>query len=134
MKFLKFQKWALKTMNNDLPIFIHWMDFLKWLFLKTEKFPKKVRFTFSDRMNNLALDIVESLIEARYSKSKFIILRKVNLNLEKLRILFRISYESKYFSHEAYEHGIKRINEVGRMLGGWMKSKGKENETSQSSF
>lgn len=119
---------------DDLPIFIHWMDFIKWLFSKTEKFPKKVRFTFSDRMNNLALDIVESLIEARYSKSKFMILNKANLNLEKLRILFRISYESKFLSQDSYQYGVKKMNEVGSQLGGWLKSKKKSNEASQSSF
>ena len=121
---------ALET-KNDLPIFIKWMDFLKWLLLKTDKFPKKVRFTFSNRMNNLALDIVEALVEARYSKSKFLILRQTNLNLEKLRILFRISYESRFLSHESYHCGIKKINEVGQMLGGWMKNRNELHEKNQ---
>jgi len=120
--------------EGDLAIFVKWIDFLKWLLSKTEKFPKKVRFTFSNRINNLALDIVESLIEARYCRSKFSILRQTNLNLEKLRILFRLSYESRFLSHEAYEHGIKKMNEVGRMLGGWMKSRSEPHETSRQSF
>lgn len=120
--------------ESDLPIFVKWIDFLKWLLSKTEKFPKKVRFTFSNRMNNLALDIVERLVEARYSRSKYPILRQANLNLEKLRILFRISYESRFLSHEAYEHGVKKMNEVGRMLGGWMKSRNETYETSQQSL
>lgn len=111
--------------ESDLPIFAKWTDFLKWLHFKTEKFPKKVRFTFSNRINNLALDIVESLVEARYSRSKFLPLKQTNLNLEKLRILFRIAYESKIVPYETYEHGVKKLNEVGRMLGGWMKSSNK---------
>lgn len=112
--------------EQDLPIFIKWMDFLKWLLTKTEKFPKKVRFTFSDRMNAIALDIVGNLVEARYARVKSHILRQTNLRLEKLRILFRISYELKFLSHEAYWHGIKRMNEVGRMLGGWEKQQGQK--------
>ncbi|MBI3019455.1 MAG: hypothetical protein HYY61_06155 [Deltaproteobacteria bacterium] len=33
----------------DLPIFVKWIDFLKWLLKTTEKFPKKVRFTFKKK-------------------------------------------------------------------------------------
>ncbi|MDB5037555.1 MAG: hypothetical protein JWQ35_1083 [Bacteriovoracaceae bacterium] len=106
---------------QDLPIFVQWMDFLKWLLHTTEKFPKKVRFTFSDRINNLALNVVEELVEARYSGNKRMILKTTNLKLEKLRILLRISYESKFFSHEAYKHAMYALNEVGKMLGGWIK-------------
>jgi four helix bundle protein len=107
--------------NADLPIFVKWIDFLKWLLGTTEKFPKKVRFTFADRINNLALDIVEELIEARYSRQKIVSLRKANLELEKLRVLLRICYESKILPHKAYEHAMYSMNEVGKMLGGWMK-------------
>ena len=105
----------------DLPVFLKWFDFLKWLLVTTERFPKKVRFTFSDRMNELGLAIVESLVEARYSKDKKAILRKINLDLEKLRVLIRLSYELKFLSTPGYEQATKSLQEVGRMVGGWMK-------------
>ncbi|MEK7790239.1 MAG: diversity-generating retroelement protein Avd [Deltaproteobacteria bacterium] len=116
---------VLERNEGELPIFVKWIDFLKWLHFKSEKFPKKVRFTFSNRMNNLALDIIENLIEARYSRSKLRPLKQANLSLEKLRILFRIAYESKFISYDTYEFGVKKLNEVGRMLGGWIKSSDK---------
>lgn len=106
---------------QDLPVFVKWTDFLKWLLHATEKFPKKVRFTFSDRINNLALSVVEELVEARYSGNKRAILRSANLRLEKLRMLLRISYESRFLSKDAYKHGMYSLNEVGKMLGGWIK-------------
>lgn len=56
--------------HNDLPVFVKWLDFLEWLLRVTERFPKRVRFTFSDRINQLALDVVEDLIEARYTRDK----------------------------------------------------------------
>ena len=51
----------LRKWHHDLPIFVKWLDVLKWLFHVTEKFPKKSRFTFSNRIDTLALDIVEDL-------------------------------------------------------------------------
>ena len=106
---------------DELPIFTRWMEFLEWLLPATEKFPKRVRFTFADRINNLALDIVEDLVEARYSRDKGQILKRINLRLEKLRILLRLCHRLKYLPHQGYEHAMRNLNEVGRMLGGWMK-------------
>ncbi len=33
---------------EELPIFTHWVQFLEWLLPATERFPKRVRFTFSE--------------------------------------------------------------------------------------
>ncbi len=107
--------------EKELSILIKWMEFLKWLLSTTEKFPKRVRFTFADRINNLALDMVEDLTEAQYTHQKRAVLQRVNLRLEKLRILLRISCEQKYLSYKAYEHAMRSVNEVGKMLGGWIK-------------
>ena len=109
---------------NELPIFTQWIDFLEWLLPMTEKFPKRVRFTFSDRINALALDIVEDLVEARYSRHKQPHLQRMNLRLEKLRILLRLCHRLHYLPHASYEHAMRQLNEVGRMLGGWMKQQG----------
>jgi hypothetical protein len=107
--------------NDDLPVFVKWMEFLKWLLPATEKFPKSVRFTFSNRIDNLALDLVEDLVEARYSSEKRAILKRVNLRLEKMRLLLRLSHELRYLSHTGYEHAMRALNETGRMVGGWQK-------------
>lgn len=106
---------------EELPIFTAWMQFLEWLLPATEKFPKRVRFTFADRINNLALDIVEDLVEARYSRDKQHLLKRINLRLERLRILLRLCHRLQYLSHQSYEYAMRAINEVGRMLGGWIK-------------
>ena len=44
-------------------------QFLLWLIPALEKFPKSQKFLLGDRMQTLALDVQESLIEATYSKS-----------------------------------------------------------------
>ena len=107
--------------SDELPIFTHWMQFLEWLLPALEKFPKRVRFTFADRITNLALDIAEDLVEARYSRDKAAILRGINLKLEKLRVLLRLCHRLRYLPHAGYEHAVKSVNGVGRMLGGWIR-------------
>ena len=112
--------------DDDLPIFVIWMEFVKWLFPVTEKLPKRVRFSLADRIDNLALDVVGDLVEARYAKDKGPVLNRANLRLEKLRVLLRLCHDFKYISYSAYKHSLRSINEAGRMLGGWIKHREKE--------
>ena len=108
--------------NEDLPVFVKWNDFLRWLLTTTEKFPKRVRFTFTNRIGNLALDVVEDLVEARYSRRKAERLKAINLKLERLRVLLRICHDLRYLPHESYEFAIRSLDEVGRMVGGWTRA------------
>jgi hypothetical protein len=107
----------------ELSLFVHWEKPLRDILLRTEKFPKRVRFTFSSRIDNLALDILEKLVEARYTKDKTAVLSQANLSFEKLRVLFRISHEERYLDHKGFEHVIRNIDEAGRMVGGWIRSR-----------
>ncbi len=111
---------------QELPIFTHWVQFLEWLLPTTERFPKRVRFTFSDRIDNLALDIALDLVEARYTHDKLPILYRLNLRLEKLRVLLRLCHRLQYLPHAGYEHAAKSINAVGKELGAWIKERRKQ--------
>ena len=108
-------------MRKELPVFVKWMSFVDWLLDVTQKFPKNIRFTMTNRVENFSLDIVEDLVEARYTSRKASVLRRANLKLEKIRILLRICHEKKYLSKNSYLYAMKEMNEVGRMIGGWEK-------------
>ncbi len=115
-------------MIPEPPLFILWYDFLKWLLEKTEKFPRKIRFSLSNRIDNLVLDILEGIVEARYSGNKKDILRRVDLSMERLRVLLRICHDLKHLDHKGFEFASKKINEAGKMVGGWRKQQGKKRE------
>lgn len=110
--------------KDDLPVFVKWYDFMKCILVTTDHFPKKVRFTFTERLNQLAMSVIEDLIEARYTRNKVSALRRANLTLEKIRVLFRLSYEMKTLLRKSYEFASFNINETGKMLGGWIKRQG----------
>lgn len=119
-------------MSPDLPLFDLWTRVLAWLLTHTEKFPKSIRFTFSSRIDNLALDILESIIEARYSRHKLEKLKSININLEKLRVLLRICHDSGYLDHRAYEYAAIQLWEAGKMVGGWLKQQREARQVPQS--
>lgn len=111
-------------MTKELKVFAKWEDFLKWLLNVTEKFPKKIRFSFTTRIDNLALDILEKIISCKYNPDlRQRGLKNINLDLEKLRVLLRICNEMHYMPHRQYQSAVIGINETGRMLWGWLKEK-----------
>ena len=107
--------------DGDLPVFVAWLDFLQWLFPTTVRLPRHIRFTFVNRIDNLALDVVEDLVEARYSRDSHTILARANLRLEKLRVLLRLCHALGDLPHACCEHAMRCVNDVGRMLGGWLR-------------
>ena len=110
-----------ETPRGELPAFARWYEFVRWLLPTTATFPKRLRFTLTQRIDNLALDVVEGLVEARYSRDKLPMLRDINGKLERLRILLRLSHDLAALPHRRYEFAARSVDEVGRMIGGWMR-------------
>lgn len=79
------------------------------------------RFVLGDRIANTALDILEGLVEASHLREKRAVLGTVNLKLERLRYLIRMSKDLQLLSLRKYEYVAREMNEVGAMLGGWLK-------------
>lgn len=104
------------------PLFEHWYKTTDWILDRCDKMPKQTRFTVSGRVANLAIETVELLTEAVYSKEKIALLQRVNLNLEKLRLFFRLCHGRGYISPSQYEFVQTEINTAGKMCGGWIKS------------
>lgn len=104
------------------PLFEHWYKTTDWILDRCDKMPKHTRFTVSGRVANLAVETMEVQAEAVYSRDKIPLLRRVNLNLEKLRLFFRLCHDRRYISPSQYEFVQTEINTAGKMCGGWIKS------------
>jgi hypothetical protein len=55
---------------------VKWYDFTKWLLERVDSFPKNQRFIFGTRLVDHALDIMETLVEASYSRQKVELLQR----------------------------------------------------------
>jgi four helix bundle protein len=96
-------------------------QFTLWLIPTIEKFPRSQRFLLGDRIETAALGVVEGIVEATYTRNRKPILRKVNLRLEKLRLLFRLCVDLKLIDARRYEYAVRNLDEIGRLVGGWLK-------------
>jgi hypothetical protein len=114
--------------NDKLLILKKAMDFAKWLFNHTEKFPKSRRFSLAVRMENIMLDFIEAIETANNRKNKLPLLIKADERLCHLKTVFRLSYEMRCINLKSYEYGAVQAVELGRMLGGWIKQQKEKRE------
>jgi 23S rRNA-intervening sequence protein len=117
-------------MRDDYPLFVHWYKTLDWILSTVERFPKNARFSLASRLADAALDTIELIIESIYTKNRAHILDKINLYMEKQRVLFRIAHDRRYISTPQHEYIAKAIDEAGRMIGGWRKKSGEKSQQS----
>ena len=109
-------------MPDDLILFERWMEMTKWLLERTARFPKRLRQSLTNRLENTALEVLEGVTTAAYRRERKVILMEINDGLNRLRVLMRLSHELRLLSDGQYEEAARRIDEAGRILGGWMKS------------
>ncbi len=112
-------------MIEDLKVFHKIYEFIKWLHFLLNKFPKSEKYTMAQKVENISLNVLEGIIQSNNDFDKTASLKKTVVELDKLRIFFRMSKDLQFISFEQYEFGIRQIDEIGRMLGGMLKKFGK---------
>jgi hypothetical protein len=78
-----------------------------------------------ERIERNLYDLLETLIRARYTRQRQALLEQANLILEVLRFQMRLAKDLCCLKVNSYGHAGKVIDEVGRLVGGWIKSSGK---------
>lgn len=89
-----------------------------------ETFPRSHRFTVGERLSSHGLDVLVNLTEAAYTNGKDELLTQANRKVNSTRLLLRLAKDLKLLSLDAYAFAAERLDEIGRMVGGWRKSAG----------
>ena len=87
-----------------------------------EKFPRQQKFLRGDRLQAAALDVLECLVEATYTRDRHRHLAAANLGIEKLRFLCRLPKDLGHLDERRYEHAARSLDETGRLVAGWRKA------------
>jgi len=108
----------------DIPIFKKSYDLYKDFYALRNGVPRQDKFAIWLRCENLILEVLESIVAAsQLSKlEKLPILQKGSIKLNFLRIFLRLAKEIKLIDNNKYLISQEEIDEIGRMLGGWIKS------------
>lgn len=82
---------------------------------------KNSRYTIGNRIENKFLDLLELSYIAYFTKKeeKLEKILQCILSLDTLKFLISVAWEAKIISHKQYGDLALKLNETGRMLGGW---------------
>ena len=108
----------------DIPIFKKIYDLYKTFYSYRNTVSKQDRYTLWQRCENLILNILENILRASHlpKAKKLPILEKTSIQLNLLRVLLRLCKEVKAIDNKKYVFLQETIDEIVKMLGGWIKS------------
>ncbi len=112
-------------MNSQLVILQKTYDLMLYTFPLLARFPKNQRFTLAQKIQNGMLDMAGHIVRANLSRGRdrWLELREVNACLEVLRLNVRLSMELGFLKRKQWEQISLKTNEIGKLLGGWMKAR-----------
>lgn len=104
------------------PIFEKSESFLDWLLPITAQFPRHHRFGLARRTEDRAYDFYEQIVRAAKADHPGRYLYEADIQLVQLTTYLRRSYHLRLLTAKQYREGTKRTTEMGRIMGGWIKS------------
>lgn len=87
-------------------------------------FPKSSRYTLGSKIDTAFLEVIEQVVKAGYASktSKEIALNNASVKLDLLKFFLQVAWEIKSLDNKKYINLSEKLLEVGKMLGGWIKS------------
>src|SRR3954451_4829483 len=113
-------------MKNDqeLIVITKTNDLILWSCNHTSRFPRNHRFVLGERIERNLYNLLETLIAAKYTKNRQRLLEDANLTLEILPFQMRVAKDLQCLKVQSYGFAVKAIDEIGRLVGGWLRSRG----------
>ena len=88
----------------------------------TRHFPKSERHVLSQQIRNGMWELLELVIRCGKRYHKKTTLADLDIQLELLRRQIRSAKDLGFLPFKQYEVWSRYLDEIGRMIGGWMKS------------
>jgi hypothetical protein len=106
---------------QELKIIEQTYKLVVWSVQHIGRFPRSHRHSLGIRLEQRLYSVLERLLRAKFTRDRQDLLQSVNLELELLRFEFRLAKDLKCLSVESYGSASRFVNEIGRLLGGWIK-------------
>jgi hypothetical protein len=108
----------------EIPIFKKLYDLYKLIGLYRASVAKAERYTIWQRVDTTCIDLIEQVISAsnRSRAEKLLSLEEASIKLNLLRIFVRMAKDTKVIDPKKYLAMQVLMDEIGRMLGGWLRA------------
>src|SRR3989338_880728 len=109
---------------SDTPLILKTYELYKLFYDYIALFPKKDKYSLGVRCELYLLNTLELFIAASTATKdkKLTTLQQANIKFDTLKILIRLTKDIKALDTKKYIVLQERIQEIGKMLGGWQRS------------
>lgn len=87
----------------------------------TSNFKKEYKYTLGEKLKLVSHELLDLIVLANSQKDKIYTLKQLDNKLETMRIYLRIAFDLKIISAGLFEDFNKKIEEIGKQIGGWQK-------------
>ena len=112
-------------MNDfDIPIFKKTYDLYRVFYSYRASVPKQDRYTIWQKCEELLFEVLEGILYASQTAKaeKLPFLERTSMKLNFLRVFVRLMKDIKAIDSKKYIATEANLDEIGRMLGGWIRS------------
>lgn len=97
-------------------------DMIQYGYTALRQFPKSEKFGMAADIKNSMHKVLELIIVANKKYYKKTTLQELDVEVAKLRTFIRLAKDMQFLPIKKYEVWSKLIVEIGKMVGGWIKS------------
>lgn len=111
-------------MCEQLLIYQKTYDLVLWLYPLINRLPKSHKHILGKEIEQLAIKLLLDILNANKARGsqRTVLQLKVSEDLDSVRILVRLCKDLKLISIKQYTTAAEKINEIGRILHGWIKA------------
>lgn len=96
-------------------------DMIAYNNIMLRQLPKEEKFLLANKIRELGYQILEGAITINKKLYKKTTMSEINVKHEVLRQIINLVYELKYIDAQKHRVSQTHVDEVGRMLGAWIK-------------
>ena len=108
--------------KEDLHVQQKIYDMILYAYPALEQMPKSQKFSLAQDMKHCMDKIMRLTISANKKYTKRTTLQELDVEIAALKIYLRIAYDLRYIPPKKYEVWSGMMVEIGKMVGGWIKS------------
>ena len=109
-------------MKDEFKILRKVQDLMEYSYPILTQFPKAERFSFAQDIRHSLNMLLELTVEEEKRYIKKTTIQNMDIENEKLKVYIRVAHELRYIDKHRYAVWESKVVEIGRMIGGLLKS------------
>lgn len=110
-----------KKTESKLLIYQKYVDLIEYGYKLLIKYPKYEKYALVNEIRKCMYTSLRYILYAN-KYNKLDILNRLDAEIAMQSFLVRFSYKNKYINTNNYYEWSKKLEEIGKILGGWIKS------------